>query len=253
MIPIKTDSEIKIMRENGKILASIMKELEGKIEPGIITKELDRLAQSLVLKYNGIPSFKDYEGFPASLCVSINEQIVHGAPSERILKEGDIVSLDLGFFKNGFHSDMAITVPVGEIPPETNRLIKASKKALKRGIKKAKIGNTFGDVSNTIQRYVEGQGFVVVKDLCGHGIGKNLHEDPQILNYGKRHKGDEIKQGMCFCLEPMLAMTGDGEIKKSEDSFAFETENNSLSAHFEHTIAMTKRGAEVLTKELSEK
>jgi len=248
MIPIKTDSEIKIMRENGKILASIMKELEGKIEPGIITKELDRLAQSLVLKYNGIPSFKDYEGFPASLCVSINEQIVHGAPSERILKEGDIVSLDLGFFKNGFHSDMAITVPVGEIPPETNRLIKASKKALKRGIKKAKIGNTFGDVSNTIQRYVEGQGFVVVKDLCGHGIGKKLHEEPQILNYGKRHKGDEIKQGMCFCLEPMLAMTGGGEIKKSEDGFAFETENNSLSAHFEHTIAMTKRGAEVLKK-----
>jgi len=248
MILIKTDEEIKTMRENCKILAQIMEELKIRVKPGIITKDLDRLAQSLVLKYNGIPSFKDYEGFPASLCVSINEEIVHGVPSERILKEGDIVSLDLGFFKNGFHSDMAITLPVGEIPPETNRLIKAAKKALKRGIKKAKIGNTFGDVSNTIQRYIEDQGFVVVKDLCGHGIGENLHEDPQILNYGKRHKGDEIKLGMCFCLEPMLAMTGDGKIKKSEDGFAFKTENNSLSTHFEHTIAITKRGAKVLTK-----
>ena len=235
------------MRENGRILAQIMEELKTQVKPEITTKDLDRLAQSLVLKYNGIPSFKGYEGFPASLCVSVNKQIVHGVPSERILKEGDIVSLDLGFFKNGFHSDMAITVPVGKIPPETNRLVKAAKKALKRGIKKAKIGNTFGDISNTIQRFIEDQGFVVVKDLCGHGIGKNLHEEPQILNYGKRHKGDEIKQGMCFCLEPMLAMTGDGEIKKSEDGFAFETENNSLSAHFEHTIAVTKRVAEVLT------
>ncbi len=248
MVPIKTDLEIKIMRENGKILASIMREIKDRVEPGITTKYLDGLAESLVLKYGGTPSFKGYENYPASLCVSINEQIVHGVPSEKILQEGDIVSLDLGFFKNGFHSDMAITVPVGEIFPETNRLIKAAKKALKRGIKKAKIGNTFGDVSNTIQRFIEDQGFVVIKDLCGHGIGKNLHEEPQILNYGKRHKGLDIKQGMCFCLEPMLAMTGEGKIVKSDDGFGFKTENNSLSAHFEHTIAITEKGAEVLTE-----
>ncbi len=247
MIPIKTDSEIKVMRENGKILASIMKEIKNRVEPGITTKDLDGLAESLILKYGGIPSFKGYDNFPASLCVSTNEQIVHGVPSERILKEGDIVSLDLGFFKDGFHSDMAITAAVGEIIPETNRLIKAAKKALKLGIKKAKIGNTFGDVSNTIQRFIEDQGFVIIKDLCGHGIGENLHEEPQILNYGKRHKGFEIKQGMCFCLEPMLAMTGEGKIKKSNDGFGFETENGSLSSHFEHTIAITKKGAEVLT------
>ncbi|MCP6718127.1 MAG: type I methionyl aminopeptidase [Patescibacteria group bacterium] len=247
MISIKTDSEIKIMRENGKILASIINQLKDKVEPGITTLELNRLAQSLVLKYEGIPSFKDYEGFPATLCTSINEQIVHGVPSDRILKEGDILSLDLGFFKNGFHSDMAITVPVGEIDSETNRLVKATKKALKRGIKKSKVGNTFGDVSNTIGRFIEDSGFVVVKDLCGHGIGKNLHEEPQILNHGKRHKGEKIAVGMVFCLEPMLAMKGEGEIKKSEDGFGFETNNNHLSAHFEHTIAITEKGPEVLT------
>jgi len=247
MIPIKTDKEIKIMRENGRILAQIMEELKNKVESGITTLELDRLAESLVFKYEGKPSFKNYEGFPAALCVSINEQIVHGVPSERVLKKGDMVSLDLGFFKNGFHVDMATTLGIGEMDTESSRLIKASKKALKRGIKKSKIGNTFGDISNTIQRYIEDQGFVVVRDLCGHGIGKELHEEPQILNYGKRHKGAEIKQGMCFCLEPMLAMTGDGEIKKSEDGFSFETQNNSLSAHFEHVITITEKGPEILT------
>jgi len=247
MIPIKTDSEIKIMRENGKILAHIMEELKNKVEPGITTKDLDRLAQSLVLKYEGIPSFKDYEGFPATLCTSINDQIVHGVPSDRVLKQGDILSLDLGFFKNGFHSDMAITVGVGEIDFEVNRLIKATKKALKRGIKKSKVGNTFGDVSNTIGRFVEDSGFIVIRDLCGHGIGRKLHEEPQILNHGKRHKGEEIKAGMVFCLEPMLAMKGEGKIKKSDDGFGFETDDNCLSAHFEHTIAVTEKGPEVLT------
>ncbi len=248
MISIKTDSEIKIMRENGKILAQIMEELKNKVEPGITTKDLDRLAESLVLKYGGTPSFKGYEGFPATLCTSINEQIVHGVPTDMVLKQGDVLSLDSGFFKNGFHSDMAITVSVGEIDYEIKRLIKATKKALKRGIKKSKVGNTFGDVSNTIGRFIEDSGFVVIKDLCGHGIGRNLHEDPQILNHGKRHKGEKIAVGMVFCLEPMLAIAGDGEIKKSKDGFSFETENNVLSVHFEHTIAITEKGPEVLTE-----
>lgn len=247
MIPIKSDLEIKIMRENGKILASIINKLKDKVEPGITTLELDRLAQSLVLKYEGKPSFKNYEGFPAALCTSVNEQIVHGVPSERVLKEKDVLSLDLGFFKNGFHSDMAITISIGEVDPEASRLIKAAKKALKRGIKKSKVGNTFGDISNTIERHIKSQGFVVVKDLCGHGIGRDLHEEPQILNYGKRKAGLEIKKGMVFCLEPMLAMSGNGKIIKSSDGFGFETENGSLSTHFEHTIAITEKGAEILT------
>lgn len=254
MIPIKKPEEIKIMAEGGKILAKIMKELEKNVRPGITTKELDRLAESLILKSGGKCSFKGYkdkEGdtalvFPTCLCTSINEEIVHVAPSERILKEGDIISLDLGLFWKGFHLDMAITVPVGKVSPEAQRLIRVTKKALKRGIKKVKPGNTFGDIGNTIQRYVESQGFNVVRDLCGHGIGKELHEEPKILNYGKRGAGEEIKEGMVFCIEPMVTM-GDWRIKRTKNGFGYQTQDGSLSAHFEHTIAVTKNGCKILT------
>jgi len=246
MIPIKTPEEIKTMAEGGKILAKIMKELEKKIEPGITTKELDKLAEELVFKYGGECSFKGYEGFPTCLCTSINEEIVHSAPSNRRLKQGDIISLDIGIFFKGFHADMAVTLPVGKVEPEIQRLIRVTKKALKRGIKKVRPGNTFGDIGNTIQRYVESQGFNVVRDLCGHGIGRELHEEPQILNYGKRHTGPEIKEGMVFCLEPMVTV-GDWKIKKTKDGCGYETADNSLSAHFEHTIAVTKDGVKILT------
>ena len=234
------------MSEGGKILAQIMEELRKRVSPGIATKELEGLAQSLIFKYKGKPSFKGYEGYPSALCVSINEEIVHALPSERVLKEGDIVSLDLGVFYKGFHSDMAITIPLGEVESETKRLVRATRKALKRGIKKARVGNTFGDISNTIQRYAEDQGFNVVRDLCGHGIGRKLHEEPQILNYGKRRTGPEIKEGMCFCLEPMLTMKG-YEIERLKDGFGIKTKDGSLSAHFEHTLAMTKQGCQILT------
>jgi len=244
------------MAEGGKILAKIMKELAKKVKPRITTKELDRLAESLILSASAKASadkkseikcsFKGYQNFPACLCTSVNEQIVHVAPSDRVLKEGDIISLDLGIQWKGFHTDMAVTLPVGKIEPEILRLIRVTKKALKRGIKKARIGNTFGDISNTIQRYVESQGFNVVRDLCGHGIGKELHEEPKILNYGKRHTGQEIKEGMTFCLEPMVTV-GDWKIKKSKDGYGFETADCSLSCHFEHTIAVTKNGCQVLT------
>lgn len=247
MIPIKSKEEIKIMTEAGRILAEIMKILKAKVEPGITTAELNRLAESLIFKYKVKPSFLGHEGYPAVLCTSINEEIVHAVPSERILAKGDIISLDLGVFYKGFHSDMGFTLPVGEIKPEVRRLLRATKKALKRGIKKARLGNTFGDISNTVQRYAKDQGFEIVKDLCGHGIGRELHEDPQILNYGKRKKGSEIKEGMCFCLEPMLTMGG-YKIKKAEDGFGYKTEDGSLSAHFEHTLAMTKNGCKVLTE-----
>ena len=246
MITIKSKKDIKIMREGGKILAQIMEELKEKVKAGICTKELDRLAESLIFKYKGKPSFKGHEGYPAALCTSINEEIVHALPSKRVLKEGDIISLDLGIFYKGFHSDMAITLLVGDVKPEVRRLLRATKKTLKRGIKKARVGNTFGDISNTMQRHAEDQGFNVVRELCGHGIGKELHEEPQILNYGKRKTGSKIKEGMCFCLEPMLTMGG-YDIKKSEDGFGFETRDGSLCCHFEHTLAMTKDGCKILT------
>ncbi|MDP2967104.1 MAG: type I methionyl aminopeptidase [bacterium] len=246
MIPIKTKEEIEIMAEGGKILAKIMKELEKKVRPGITTKELDRLAESLILKSGGKCSFKGYEGFPACLCTSINEEIVHAVPSSRVIIEGDIISLDLGLSYKGYHTDMAVTLAVGKVNPEVLRLIRATKKALKRGIKKIRPGNKIGDIGNTIQRYVESQGFNVVRELCGHGIGKEIHEEPQILNYGKRHKGFEIKEGMVLCLEPMVTI-GDWEIKKSKDGHGFETQDGSLSCHFEQTIAVIKGGAKILT------
>ncbi|MDP2664003.1 MAG: type I methionyl aminopeptidase [bacterium] len=246
MIPIKTPEEIKIMAEGGRILAQIMAELEKRVEPGATTRELDRVAETLILKSGAKPSFKGHQGYPAALCVSVNEEIVHALPSQRKLKEGDIVSLDLGLFYKGFHSDMALTLPVGKVSPETQRLIRATKKALKRGIKKSRLGNTFGDIGNTIQRHVESQGFNVVRDLCGHGIGRELHEDPQIMNYGKRKTGEKIKEGMVFCLEPMVTV-GDWQIKKSKDGHGFETADGSLSCHFEHTIAVTGNGTKILT------
>lgn len=246
MISIKTPDEIGIIAEGGKILAKIMKELEKKVQPGITTNELNRLAESLIFKSGGKCSFKGYDNFPACLCTSINEEIVHSAPSGRQLKEGDIISLDLGLLYKGFHTDMAITIPVGKILPENQRLIRVTKKALKRGLKKVRPGNTIGDISNTVQRYVESQGFNVVRELCGHGIGREIHEDPKILNYGKRHTGPEIKEGMVLCIEPMITV-GDWKLKKSKDGFGYETQDGLLSCHFEHTIAVTKNGAKILT------
>jgi len=246
MISIKTPEEITVMAEGGKVLAKIMKELEKKVRPGIATKELEELAEELIFKSGGTPSFKGYQGFPATLCTSINEEIVHAVPSDRVLTEGDILSLDLGIQYQGFHADMAITVPVRKVDPEKARLIWVTKKALKRGIKKVRPGNTFGDIGNTIQRYVESQGFNVIRDLCGHGIGKELHEEPKILNYGKRRTGPEIKEGMVLCLEPMVT-AGDWKIKESKDGFGYETQDGSLSCHFEHTVAVTRDGVKVLT------
>jgi len=247
MISIKSEKEIQIMREGGKILAKIMKELEREVKPGITTKYLDKVASGLVLKYKTKPSFKGHQGFPAVLCVSINEELVHCIPSARKLKAGDIVSLDLGVLFKGFHTDMAVTLPVGKVSPEAQRLIRITKKALKRGIKKVRSGNTFGDIGNTIQRYVKGQGFKVVRDLCGHGIGREVHEEPQIPNYGKRREGPEIKKGMTFCIEPMVTV-GDWQLKKAKDGYGYQTKDNSLCAHFEHTIAVTKEGFKVLTE-----
>ena len=264
MITIKTPEEIGIMAEGGKILVGIMERLKKEVKPGITTKTLDRLAESLILKSGGKCSFRGYQGFPACLCTSINEEIVHAVPSERKLEEGDIISLDLGILYKGFHTDMAITLPVTrpgrveKVDSEILRLIQVTKKALEIGIEKVKPGNYIGDISKAIQKYVESQGFNVVRELCGHGIGRKIHEDPQILNSVSfdevtvdkvKYQEDakiKLKECMVLCLEPMVTV-GDWRIKKSKDGFGYETKDGSLSCHFEHTIAVTENGAKILT------
>lgn len=244
---IKTKEEIQTMAEGGKILATVLKEIEKMAKPGISTLELDRAAEALILKHKAKPAFKGYEGFPYSLCTSINEDIVHAYPSSRILQEGDIVGLDLGVLYEGYNTDMAVTVAVGEVSFEAKRLLTVTKKALRLGIKKARAGITTGDIGNTIQKYIEDQGFGVVRDLVGHGIGKEVHEEPQVPNYGQRHKGDVLKEGMVVCIEPMVTMGGHS-IKRSKDGYGYATKDGSLSAHFEHTLAIFKDGARVLTE-----
>lgn len=235
------------MKEGAKILAQVFKEVEKKVKPGATTLELDRAAEALILFHGAKPAFKGYDGFAYSLCASVNENVVHGLPSGYILKEGDVIGLDLGVLYKGYYSDMAITVPVGKVPFEVKRLLDVAKKSLRLGIKKSKPGNTVGDIGNTIQRFVEDQKFGVVRDLCGHGIGKNLHEDPKIPNFGKRKSGEKLKEGMVICIEPMVTM-GDYNLKKSKDGYGFSTKDNSFAAHFEHTILITEKEAIVLTK-----
>src|SRR3989338_7113959 len=244
---VKSPQEIQIMAEGGKILAEVLKEIEKMVKPGITTLELDRAAEALILKQGAKPAFKGYEHFPYSLCASVNEVIVHGFPSNDKLKEGDIVGLDLGVLYKGYNTDMAVTVGVGEIGFEVKRLLYVTKKALRLGLKKARAGVMTGDLGNTIQRHIEDQGFGVVRILYGHGIGKEVHEDPLIPNFGKRATGIELKEGMVICIEPMVTM-GDYNLKKSEDGYGFATKDGSLSAHFEHTVAITRDGCRVLTE-----
>lgn len=249
MILLKTENEIAIMRQAGRILAEIIEQVKKAVKPAITTKDLDKVASDLVFKYGVEPAFLNYEGFPAVSCCSVNDMVVHGVPSDYILKQGDLLCFDLGIKHKGYFSDAAFAMLVGtpeSKDSEAMRLIQTTKKALKLAIAKAKPGNTFGDIGNTIQRFVEYQGFNVVRDLCGHGIGKELHEDPKIMNFAKRHTGETIKQGMVFCLEPMVAM-GDYKLKKADDGFGYKTADSSLACHFEHTIAITKNGPEILT------
>jgi len=247
MINLKSEREIEIMREGGQILAGILKILEKKVKKGVSLRELDTTAQELIKKMGGRPSFLNFEGYPAVLCTSLNEEIVHVVPSQRVLQEGDVLSLDLGIIWKGYHSDMAITLPVGEISRKARKLIFVTREALKIGIEKSKIRNTIGDIGQAIEHYVEERGFNVVRELCGHGIGRKLHEDPQILNFGKKGAGPKIKEGMVFCIEPMVTV-GDWKVVKTPDGFGYKTKDGSLSCHFEHQIAITKRGAIVLTK-----
>ena len=245
MIDIKTPEEIQIMQKGGKILAKILRELTKRVKAGIKTEELDKLAEKLTRKYNAKPSFKGYQGYPKALCVCINEELVHCLPSKRIIKEGDIVSLDYGIWYKGLCVDSAVTIGVGKISPEARKIIKVTKRALYLGIKRVKAGVHLGDIGFVIQKYVESQGYSVVRDLSGHGVGKEVHEPPQILHYGKPKTGIKLKENMTICIEPMVCL-GSHKIKQRKDG-SFVTADKSLSAHFEHTILVTRKGYRILT------
>ena len=248
MINIKSASELEIMREGGKIAARILKMVADSCKEGITTKELDILAAREIKKAKVKASFLGHAGYPASICVSVNSEVVHGIPGGRILREGDIVGIDLGIFHRGFHSDTATTVNVGKIDFAKKELIKITSNALKEAISMVRPGVHLGDIQNRIQKIIEGAGFGVIRDLAGHGIGCNLQEMPSIPNFGKRGTGPILKAGMVLAIEPMVSL-GDWHVKILKDGWTVATIDGSLSAHFEHTIAVTNDGCEVLTQE----
>jgi len=247
MIILKSRPEIEKMRKSNAIVAAILEELSKKIRPGIKTIELDRLSEELALKKGARPAFKGYRGYPYSLCTSVNSEVVHGMPSERELKEGDIVSLDFGILNDGYYGDAAVTVPVGEITPGARKLLKITEEALYRGIAEVKAGNRIGDISSAIQGHVEAAGYSVVRDLVGHGIGKSLHEDPQVPNYGSGGRGIELKPGMVFAIEPMVN-EGTYRVEILRDGWTVVTADGKLSAHFEHSVAITENGPVILSR-----
>lgn len=247
MIILKSRHEIEKMKISNRIVVEVLEEITKKIRVGVTTIELDRLAESVILKKGGTPAFKGYRGYPNSLCISINEQVVHGIPSNRRLKDGDLVSIDLGVYHDGYYGDAAVTVGAGEITPEAKRLLDATQKALYIGIEKARAGNHLSDISNAVQMYVEGEGFSVVRAFVGHGIGTSLHEEPQVPNFGEAGKGPLLKNGMVLAIEPMVN-AGVSDVEVLEDDWTVVTADGSLSAHFEHTVAVTDNGVEILTE-----
>jgi len=248
MIELKTQREIQIIKNNGKILAKTMKLIGERIRPGTKTKELDLLAENFIKKQGAYPAFKGYRGFPSSICVSINDEVVHGIPGERLIQEGEIVSVDMGVFKDGYYADGAYSFLVGEVSAEAQRLVWVTQGALENALHFVKEGRYLSDISHAIQSFVEENGFSVVRDLVGHGIGKRLHEEPQIPNFGDPGQGVMLKKGMVLAIEPMVNV-GSHHIDTRDDHWTIITRDGSLSAHFEHTVAVTENGTEVLTKD----
>jgi methionyl aminopeptidase len=247
MIICKTPREIEIMREAGRIVALTHQELKKYIVPGITTKELDKIAEAFIRKHDAIPSFKGYNGFTGSICASVNEELVHGIPGNRVLNNGDIISIDIGAEYNGYHGDSAWTYAVGSIDEGTQRLLDVTEESLYKGLNEAKPGDRLSNISHAIQTYVEANGFSVVREYVGHGIGQDLHEDPQIPHYGPPNKGPRLKPGMVLAVEPMVN-AGSRYVKTLADDWTVVTVDGSMCAHFEHTIAITETGFEILTK-----
>lgn len=241
MIILKTPEEIEIMARASRLVAETLMVLKQEVRPGITTEELDCLAESFIRSHKGIPAFKGYRSYPKTLCASVNDQVVHGIPSKRVLKNGDIVGLDLGAIVDGFYGDAAITVPVGTVHPRVAELLRVTEEALYAGIEQAIVGNRLSDISHAIQTYVEAAGFSVVTDFVGHGIGRQLHEEPQVPNYGKPGQGPRLQAGMVLAIEPMVNMGASG-VRILDDRWTAVTKDGSLSAHFEHTIAIQPSG-----------
>ncbi len=246
MIHYKSKEEIEIIKESADILGRAHGEIAKLIKPGTNTNKLDKLAEEFIKDNGGVPSFKNFNGFPYTLCVSPNEQVVHGFPSDRELEDGDVLSIDCGVFYKGFHSDSAYTYAVGNVKKEVLELLKVTKESLYKGIEKAVVGNRTGDIGFAIQYFVEGYGFTVVRELVGHGLGEGLHESPEVPNYGKRGRGAKLKEGMVIAIEPMINL-GKKDIVQENDGWTIRTKDRTPSAHYEHTVAITKEGVEILT------
>ena len=245
-IELKGSEEIALMREAGRADAEVLAILRQEIRPGLMLKKLDDIVRREFAKRKVVPTFLNYHGYPARVCVSVNDEVVHGIPDRRVLREGDIVSIDLGATYKGFVGDAAITVAVGRISPEAERLVRVTEEALWQGIKAAKAGARLGEISAAIQTHAEGNGFSVVREYVGHGVGRSMHEEPQVPNFGPADRGPLLRKGMTLALEPMVT-AGDWQTKKDSDGWTVRTADGSLAAHFEHTIVITEGEAEVLT------
>ena len=247
VIQLKSPYEVDILRKAGKILYSIIAQLQGSLTSGITTKEIDLKTEELIAKHNVRPAFKGYRGFPGCACISVTETVVHGIPGQRAIKEGDIVSIDVGIILNDYYSDTAVTVGVGQVSPEVKRLLEVTEASLYKGIEQARVNNHLSDISWAVQSFVEMHQFSVVRDFVGHGIGKQLHEDPEIPNYGKPGQGPVLKEGMVFAIEPMVNI-GTYHTNVLGDGWTVVTKDGKPSAHFEHSIVITSKGPEILTR-----
>lgn len=246
MIKLKSESEIVFMRDSGRVAAFVLQELEKAVEPGITTVELDKLAEKLIRGAGGEPAFLGYQGFPASICTSINSEVVHGIPGLRRLEEGDIISIDLGVVLKGYYSDTAITVGVGQISPQARRLLNVTRESLEKGIAAMQTGGYLSDISHAVQKHVESNGFSVVYSYAGHGIGTEMHEEPQVPNFGPPEHGPKLVPGMVLAIEPMVN-AGGADVEVDSDGWTVLTKDRSLSAHFEHSVALGKEGPVILT------
>jgi methionyl aminopeptidase len=246
MIEIKTDEEIELLRKSNLLLSATLANVAPLMKPGITTLEINRVAEEYIRDHGGVPGFKGYSGFPNTLCISVNDQVVHGIPSNRVLQEGDIVSVDCGVFMNGFHGDSAYTFAVGEISEELQNLIRVTREALFLGIAKAVAGNRIGDIGHAIQEHAEANRFSVVREMVGHGVGRNLHEEPEVPNYGRPGTGPMLREGMTIAIEPMINL-GRRQIYQERDGWTIRTADHKPSAHFEHSIAVRATKADVLS------